>query len=126
MGRRGLAFGFGHRRRRTIDEVPAARETFPGPAPLARLAGRIGLSAFVVFLVIGVALDLAHPALAATGAAVGLLAGVPLFLVRPRFLLGYAAAGHRGGGRARGRPIFRRCLVRLTSDQRVVRPVRRG
>jgi len=96
VGHRGLAFGFGHRRRHTIDEVPASRDKFPGPAPLARLAGRIGLSAFVVFLVIGVALELAHPALAATGAAVGLLAGVPLFLVRPRFLLGYAALATGG------------------------------
>ena len=94
VGRR--AFGFGHRGRRTIDEVPAARDRFPGPAPLVRRAGRVGLGAFTVFLVIGVALDLAHPALAATGAVVALLAGAPLFLAHPRFLLGYAAVATAG------------------------------
>jgi len=49
-----------------------------------------------VFLVIGVTLDLAHPALAAVGAAVGVLGGAPLFLARPRYLLGYAAVATAG------------------------------
>jgi signal transduction histidine kinase len=71
--------------------VATASDRFPGPAPLARLAGRVGLVAFTLFSAIGVALELGHPARAAAGAIVGLLAAVPLFLARPRFLLGYAA-----------------------------------
>ena len=76
--------------------MPAALNRFPGPAPLGRLAGRVALGTFTVFLLIGVALDLAHPVLAATGAAVGLLAGAFLFLGRPRFALGYAAVATVG------------------------------
>ena len=87
---------FGRRCRRTIEKVPVDRATFPGPAPLARLADRVGLGAFTVFLIIGVASDLGHPALAATGAVVGLLAGAPLFLTRPRFPLGYAVVATAG------------------------------
>jgi hypothetical protein len=42
--------------------------------------------------------------------------------VPPRF----CGRGHRGGGHTRRRPIFRRCVVRRTSAQRVVCPVRGG
>ncbi len=94
--RRDRAYGFGHRTRRTIDEVATARDRFPGPAPLARLAGRLGFGVFTIFLVIGVTLDLARPALAVVGAAVGLLAGAFLFLAHPRFPLGYAAVATVG------------------------------
>lgn len=96
MDRRDRANRFGRRCRRTIEKVAADRNRFAGPAHLARLAGRVGLGAFTVFLVIGVASDLGHPALAATGAAVGLLAGAPLFLARPRFPLGFAAVATAG------------------------------
>jgi signal transduction histidine kinase len=96
VDRRDRANRFGRRCRRTIEKVAADRNRFAGPAHLARLAGRVGLGAFTVFLVIGVASDLGHPALAATGAAVGLLAGAPLFLARPRFPLGFAAVATAG------------------------------
>ncbi len=96
MDRKDRANRFGRRCRRTIEKVAADRNRFPGPAHLARLAGRVGLGAFTVFVVIGVASDLRHPALAATGAAVGLLAGAPLFLARPRFPLAFAAVATSG------------------------------
>jgi signal transduction histidine kinase len=60
------------------------------------MAGWVGLGTFTVFLVIGVVIDLAHPALAAAGAVVGLLAGAALFLAHPRPLLGYAALATAG------------------------------
>jgi signal transduction histidine kinase len=94
--RPGRAHGIGRRDRRTIDEVPAAPDRFPVPAPLARLTGQLGLGVFMAFLVLGVALDLGHPGLAAAGVLVGLLAGAPLFLARPRFPLGYAAVATAG------------------------------
>jgi ABC-2 type transport system permease protein len=53
LGPRGPTFGPGHRGRSTIDEVPGDRDRFPGPAPLGRRAGRVGLGAYTVFLVIG-------------------------------------------------------------------------
>jgi signal transduction histidine kinase len=90
------AHRFGRPGRRTIGEVAADHERFPGPAGLARVAGWVGLGTFTVFLVIGVLIDLGHTALAATGAVVGLLAGAPLFLAHPRPLLGYAAVATAG------------------------------
>ena len=96
MNHREQVYGFGHPDRRTIGEVPADRDKFPGPAHLARLSGRIGLGTFAVFLAIGVVLDLGHPPSAATAAVVGLAAGAPFFLARPRFPLGYAAVATAG------------------------------
>ena len=71
---------------------PARGAAFPGPASLDRLSGWLGLAGFAVFLVIGLATQVAdHPARAALGVAVGLLAGIPLFLFRSRLTLAWAA-----------------------------------
>jgi signal transduction histidine kinase len=83
--------------RRRIGPVLAQPDTFPGPATLARLAGRVGLSAFVIIVAIGVASDLGHDlAERALGAGIAVAAAVPLFLLRPRFGFGLAVAATAG------------------------------
>jgi signal transduction histidine kinase len=70
---------------------------FPGPASLARLSGWLGLAAFSVFLVIGLATQVQHhPGRAALGLALGLVAAVPLFVLRSRFTLLWAALATAG------------------------------
>jgi signal transduction histidine kinase len=71
--------------------------TFPGPASQARLAGRLGLSAFVVLVVVGVVTRLGQdPLQTAVGAGLAVAAAVPLFLIRPRLGLGLAAVATAG------------------------------
>jgi signal transduction histidine kinase len=71
--------------------------TFPGPASQARLAGRLGLSAFVVLVAVGIVTRLGHdPVQTAVGAGLAVAAAVPLFLIRPRLGLGLAALATAG------------------------------
>ncbi len=64
---------------------------------LSRTAGRIGLAAFTVPLLAGLATQVtANPAREAGGAAVALAAAVPLFLTRSRFTLPLAAVATVG------------------------------
>ena len=87
------------RRRRSIVAVAAPRDTYPGPASLARLSGRIGLASFTVFLAVGVASRLGpDPLIAVLGAATALAGAVPLFLLRPRFVIAYAVVATVGVG----------------------------
>jgi signal transduction histidine kinase len=77
--------------------VTATSDSFPGPTSLARLSGRVGLAAFAGLLLIGLVTRLGHDsAWIAVGALVGLVAAVPLFLVRPRFGLGYSGVASAG------------------------------
>lgn len=72
-------------------------ETFPGPTSLARLSGRLTLAGYAVAVVVGVVTRVSDdPAGAALGGLVALAGGVPLFLLRPRFGLGYAAVATAG------------------------------
>ena len=87
------------RRRRSIVAVAASRDTYPGPASLARLSGRIGLASFTVLLAVGVASRLGpDPLIAVLGAATALAGAVPLFLLRPRFVIAYAVVATVGVG----------------------------
>lgn len=71
--------------------------TFPGPASQARLAGRLGLSAFVVLVAVGIVTRLGQdPAHTAVGAGLAVAAAVPLFLIRPRLGVGLAAVATAG------------------------------
>lgn len=77
--------------------MPLTSAAFPGPAPLARLAGRLGLAAFAVLVAVGLATRLGDdPARLALGAAVAVAAGFPLFLLRLRPVLGAAAVATAG------------------------------
>jgi signal transduction histidine kinase len=70
---------------------------FPGPASQARLAGRLCLAAFAVLVVVGLLTRLSeNPARLALGAFVAVAAGIPLFLLRPRPGLAYAAVATAG------------------------------
>jgi signal transduction histidine kinase len=70
---------------------------FPGPQSVARLSGLIGLGAFLVFVAITAALRATTYAMpVAVGTAVALAGGIPLFLLRPRFVIGYAAVAIAG------------------------------
>jgi signal transduction histidine kinase len=83
--------------RRRIVAVLAKPDAFPGPSALARLAGRIGLAAFLVLVGVGFASDLGEdPGRALVGTAISLVAAVPLFLFRPRLSLGVATAATAG------------------------------
>ncbi len=71
---------------------PVQGAAFPGPASLARLSGWLGFAAFAVFLLVGLATQVGdHPARAGLGVAVGLAAGIPLFLLHSRFIVAWAA-----------------------------------
>jgi signal transduction histidine kinase len=71
--------------------------TFPGPASQARLAGRLGLSAFVVLVAVGIVTRLGHdPVQTAVGAGLAVAAAVPLFVIRPRLGVGLAALATAG------------------------------
>ena len=75
----------------------ASSEAFPGSDSLARLSGRVGLAAFGALVLVGLVTDLRRdPARAVVGALVALAPAVPLFLARPRFLLGYASLSTAG------------------------------
>jgi signal transduction histidine kinase len=83
--------------RRTIGVVLAMPVSFPGPASQARLAGRLGLSAFVTLIAVGIVTRLGqNPVQTAVGAGLAVAAAVPLFLVRPRLGLGLAAVATAG------------------------------
>jgi signal transduction histidine kinase len=70
---------------------------FPGPASQARLAGRIGMAAFTVLVAVGLLTLLGeNPARLAIGAVIAVAAGVPLFLLRLRPGLAYAAVATAG------------------------------
>ena len=70
---------------------------FPGPASQARLAGRLGLSAFIVLVVVGIVTRGGQdPVQTAVGAGLAVAAAVPLFLIRPRLGLGLAAVATAG------------------------------
>jgi signal transduction histidine kinase len=70
---------------------------FPGPAAQARLAGRLGLVAFGVLVGVGLLTRLSDdPARLALGAVVAIAAAIPLFLLRLRPVLGYAAVATAG------------------------------
>ena len=72
-------------------------DAFPGPASQARLAGRLGLSAFMALVAVGIATRLGHdPVQTAVGAGLAVAAAVPLFLCRPRLGLGLAAVATAG------------------------------
>jgi signal transduction histidine kinase len=69
----------------------------PRTVQLPRMSGRVGLGALTVFLVIGLATRITHdPVPALGGALLAFAAGLPLFLLRPRFLLLYAGATTAG------------------------------
>jgi signal transduction histidine kinase len=77
--------------------VAAMPDTFPGPASLARLAGRLALGAFVVLVVVGLVTRLRQdPAEVAIGAGIAVAAAVPLFLLRPRLSWALAAVATAG------------------------------
>jgi signal transduction histidine kinase len=77
--------------------VLAKPETFPGPMSLARLSGRVGLSAFAVLVLVGLVTLVGHDqARAGVGAGIALATAVPLFLVRPRFGIGYVVVATAG------------------------------
>jgi signal transduction histidine kinase len=85
MGERGL--------RRSIGSVLA----WLPRVDLSRTAGRIGLAAFTVPLLAGLATQVtANPARDAGGAVIALAAAVPLFLIRSRFTLPLAAVATVG------------------------------
>lgn len=70
---------------------------FPGPESTARLAGRLGMAVFLLLVIAGVVTSLNEdPARLALGALIGLAAATPLFLLRLRPVLGYAAAATAG------------------------------
>ena len=72
-------------------------DPFPGPPRTARVAGRIGLGAFALFMAVGFATRIsADPVATVVGTLIGLTAGAAVFLVRSRatlVLAGVAAAG---------------------------------
>ncbi|HEX4657391.1 MAG TPA: histidine kinase [Streptosporangiaceae bacterium] len=75
----------------------AAPASVPGTAYLTRTAGWAGLAAFAVFLLAGLVARVGErPAAAAAGALIALAAAVPLFLLRTRFTLGFAAVSAVG------------------------------
>jgi signal transduction histidine kinase len=77
--------------------VFAAPASVPGSAHLTRTARWTGLAAFAVFLLVGlVAKAGEHPATAAAGALIALAGAVPLFLLRTRFVLVFAAVSAAG------------------------------
>jgi signal transduction histidine kinase len=83
--------------RRRIGAVLAMPAIFPGPASQARLAGRLGLGAFVVLVGVGIVTRLGQdPLQTAVGAGMAVAAAVPLFLIRPRLGLGLAAVATAG------------------------------
>lgn len=69
----------------------------PGPASLARVAGRAGLAGFALFVAIGLATSLHdHPLRLALGTAIALVGALPLFLLRARPVLAWAAPATAG------------------------------
>jgi signal transduction histidine kinase len=75
----------------------ASTAAFPGPASTARLAGRLALAVFVLLVAAGVVTRLNEdPAQLALGAVIALAAAIPLFLLRLRPVLGYAAVATAG------------------------------
>ena len=75
----------------------AKPDMFPGPASQARLAGRLGLTAFVALVAVGIATRLGRdPLQTAVGAGLAVAAAVPLFLCRPRLVLVLAAVATAG------------------------------
>jgi signal transduction histidine kinase len=79
------------RLRPTLARVFARPNAFPGTDALSRAAGWVGLAAFVAFLFVGLATRFSHsPATVVTGTVMAMAAGVPFFLIRPHFALGYA------------------------------------
>jgi signal transduction histidine kinase len=81
----------------TLGQVFAPREALPGSAALNRRSGWAGLAAFMAFLFVGLATRISdRPADVVTGMVIAVAAGAPLFLIRPRFVLAYAAAATVG------------------------------
>jgi signal transduction histidine kinase len=99
--------------------VLLSSEVFPGPDSLARLSGRVGLVPFAGLVLVGVVTDVGHdPARAVLGGLVAVAPAVLLFLVRPRFFLGYAALSTAGVvllGNADSRSIVWFALVVLAA-----------
>lgn len=106
---------------------PAA---FPGSASSARLAGRLGLAAFILLVGIGVVTRLHEdPVLLVLGVAVAVAGGIPLFLLRLRPILVYAAVATVGVavlGNADSRAIVWFALVLVAAWCMLVGGVRVG
>lgn len=82
---------------RTMARVFAKLADPDGTEPLPGLYGWLGLGTLGVFLVVGLVSRLADdPVVAIAGALVAGAAGVPFFLTRSRFPLGYAAVATAG------------------------------
>jgi signal transduction histidine kinase len=82
---------------RRIGLVFAKADIFPGPASQARLAGHVGLSAFVGLIAVGIVTRLGQdPVSTAVGGGLAMAAAVPLFLLRSRLTLGLAAVATTG------------------------------